>query len=477
MKQLFLTLAALWLLAPPAAAQPTPPPDSTAKKPDPPAFNLLRARERYDYLLDPATSPYQPDFLDPIKYVPLNAARTNYLTLGGQIRVRYEQFNNRFFRSGSEGYYLQRLSLHAALRLTPYVRVFGELYHGYLSAAQPEVTESDQLDVHQAFVELHAPLAHDGELSLTTGRQELAFGVSRLVGLREGPNIRRSFDAVRGQVRVGATSVQAFYGVEVQSRFGVFDNGVTLFERPVPAPQLWGIYSQFKIPGVGGQNELYYLGFRSQFSRYDNAAGPETRHTFGLRRFGMMGTVWRYNTELVVQTGTVGTQPATGWALETDWHYLLNHARLNPEIGARLNLVSGDQHADDGRLQTFNTLFTNPAYYSLAATLVPVNLMELSPSFSFKPTPAMSVMLEWALFYRYSTADGIYMPPRLLLRSGQGTNARFIGHQPSLTYTYNISHHLGAGLLASYFITGPFIAATGETGNLLYVAPTLSFTF
>ena len=222
----------------------------------------------------PGHQPYQPDWLDPIKYVPLNAARTNYLTLGGQVRVRYEHFNHRFFEAGSEGYYSQRLALHAALRLTPYVRVFGELYHGYISAAEPEVVESDRLDVHQAFVELHAPLAHDGELSLTTGRQELAFGISRLVGLREGPNIRRSFDAVRGQMRVGETTVQAFYGAEVQPHLGMFDNRVTVFERPVPAPRLWGGYSQFKIPGRRGPGtSCTTWAFTARFSRYDNGAG------------------------------------------------------------------------------------------------------------------------------------------------------------------------------------------------------------
>ena len=204
----------------------------------------------------------------------------------------------------------------------------------------------------------------------------------------------------------------------------------------------------------------------------------ETRHTFGLRRFGSVKQqVWRYNTELMFQTGTVGEQSATGWALETDWHYVVPRARLSPEIGARLNLVSGDQHRDDGRLQTFNTLFTNPAYYGLAATLVPINLLEVSPSFTFKPTPAMNVFLEWAFFYRYSTADGIYTPPRQVLRSGRGTDARFIGHQLGLNYTYDISHHLGAELRASYFIAGPFIAATGADGNILHVAPALIYTF
>ena len=47
------------------------------------------------------------------------------------------------------------------------------------------------------FAEYKTSLSETSKLSFRLGRQEMGFGVSRLVGIREGPNVRRSFDAAR----------------------------------------------------------------------------------------------------------------------------------------------------------------------------------------------------------------------------------------------------------------------------------------
>jgi len=54
---------------------------------EPPPFKQLRYDENYSYLRD---STRRADFLDPIKFIPLNANRSWYLTLGGEVRERYE---------------------------------------------------------------------------------------------------------------------------------------------------------------------------------------------------------------------------------------------------------------------------------------------------------------------------------------------------------------------------------------------------
>jgi hypothetical protein len=51
--------------------------------------------------------------------------------------------------------------------------------------------------VHQAFVEVKLPNAADSVFHLRVGRQEINLGSSRLVGIREGPNVRQSYDGGR----------------------------------------------------------------------------------------------------------------------------------------------------------------------------------------------------------------------------------------------------------------------------------------
>ncbi len=67
--------------APSAAAPPTP---------KPPPFRLFRYDEDYSYLADPTR---RTNFLDSIKYIPLDDDHTLVLSLGGEARTRYEYFS------------------------------------------------------------------------------------------------------------------------------------------------------------------------------------------------------------------------------------------------------------------------------------------------------------------------------------------------------------------------------------------------
>src|SRR5205814_3483420 len=90
--------------------------DSTLPTSAPP-FKQLRYNENYAYLRD--TSRHS-DYLDAIKFIPLNTNRDWYLTLGGEIRERYESYHNSLWGRGPQddnGYLLQRYMVHADAHL------------------------------------------------------------------------------------------------------------------------------------------------------------------------------------------------------------------------------------------------------------------------------------------------------------------------------------------------------------------------
>ena len=130
--------------------------------------------------------------------MPLNKKKDVYLSFGGQIRPRFELYSNRFWEGEVDPkFYSQRLAFHTDLHIGKYLRVFTELYHGYTSHER-EFVENDEIDLHQAFLEICLPFTDaKTKLSFLLGRQELAYGSARLIGFREGPNIRRTFDATR----------------------------------------------------------------------------------------------------------------------------------------------------------------------------------------------------------------------------------------------------------------------------------------
>src|SRR5277367_2600662 len=57
----------------------------------PPAYQVLRFRENYGYLSDPAL---RQDAFDPLKYIQLGNDTNYFLTLGGEVRERFEGMNN-----------------------------------------------------------------------------------------------------------------------------------------------------------------------------------------------------------------------------------------------------------------------------------------------------------------------------------------------------------------------------------------------
>src|SRR5437867_3899147 len=85
--------------------------DSTLPTSAPP-FKQLRYDENYRYLRDPAG---RADYLDALKFITLNTSRDWYLTLGGEIRERYEYYHNSFWGRGPQddnGYLLRRREGH-----------------------------------------------------------------------------------------------------------------------------------------------------------------------------------------------------------------------------------------------------------------------------------------------------------------------------------------------------------------------------
>lgn len=442
----------------------------------PPSLLTQRANENYEYLRDTAENAYQKGFADKLKFISLNANRTVYLTIGGEYRVRYEATVNQDYTTKHDAYFSQRAAFHTNWVLGKYVRLFGELYHGY-TTEKDRLFQSDEISLHQGFIEFKIPLDEEQQFSLRVGRQEKEFGASRLVGLRNGPNVRRTFDLGSLTYTKGQTSIEVLYGNEVNPQFGSFDNKSGIFDDAITNPTIWGIYTQFDLNKLQGSNELYYIGFNSPFSVFNDVMGEETRHAIGLRRFGKIGRKASYNSEIIYQFGELGDSDISAINFEADWKQVINRKKWTPIIGLKLDWSTGDRELADGKLQTFNPMFVNPAIYSLAGVNTPANLTSIHPSLTFVPAKGLSIYLEYALFYRTSKIDGLYAPPRFQSRASEGISNRHIGDTVGLITTYNLNRNISFTLISSYFIAGGFIKESGESESIFYIAPTADFKF
>jgi Alginate export len=459
------------LFAPSSLAQTTP--SSQTAPSAPPSYKQLRYEEDWSFLRDPTR---RADVLDRIKYIPLGDKEDWYLTIGGEARMQYERFGNPGWGRGPEdggGYLLQRYMLHADLHLGDRARVFFQIKSGLENGRTggPRPVDEDKLDVHQAFVDVALPSGAERPLVIRVGRQELLFGSARLIGPRDGPNVRQSFDGLRASFQSGAWRVNGFVAKPVETRIGLFD------DAPDHAQTFWGMYAARPFALLpNGKVDLYYLGTDRKRARFDQGTAREIRHSIGARLWGEK-QAWDYNCELVYQLGKFGRGNILAWTVGSDIGYTFRSAQFRPRLGLKADIASGDRNRSDRNLQTFNALFPRGQYFGDAGLIGLANLMDVHPSADIHITDRMAVKGDWAFFWRESKRDGIYGNGIDLLRSGQTSRARYIGSQPSLLLEWKANRHVTFETSWTYFFAGQFLKETMPGRNLDYITARVTYKF
>ena len=438
----------------------------------PPPYALNRSNEDYRYLRDPAN---RTDFWDPVKYVPLGQSPDWYLSLGGEARERYEYFNHPNWGQDPQdhGYFLQRYFLHGDLHMGEHVRLFSQLQSsmedGRAGGARP--TDLDELDVHQLFLDVRFGLPAHASLTVRSGRQELAYGSQRLISVREGPNVRQSFDGFRVIYRGEDVQIDGFATKPAQTNRYVFDDG------PDNTKALWGTYAVLPFPPFPQANiDLYYLGLFRRKAGFDQGSARETRHSVGTR-------LWRtaapldYNFEALYQWGSFGNGDISAWTVASDTGYTFTALPLRPRVGLRADIASGDEDPNNPDLQTFNPLFPKGAYFSEAGLIGPANFIDLNPCLDLHLTPHTTLIFDWDFFWRESTRDGLYNNAVVLIRSGRTSDARYIGSMAQAQLFWDIDRHLSFVAIYGHFFAGRFLRETGPGEDVDYVTTWLTYKF
>jgi hypothetical protein len=361
-----------------------------------PNFSKLRQDEDWSPLRDPAQ---RRSTLDALKFIPLNRDGSVYLSLGGELRERYEYTHNPAWGDDPQdrrGVFLQRYILHGDLHLGQHVRLFAQLLSGLESgrAGPAGPPDENRLDLQQAFIDLTVDSPMQGLATLRLGRQEMSYGSARLIDVREGPNVRRKFDGVRLSVDAAGWRVDGFTVRPAFDKVGTFD------DRTDRDRALWGAYAVGKPSWLpAGAIDLYYLGFHDKAGRYVQATGRETRHTIGARLWGEHAG-WDWNVELAGQAGKFNGSDIRAWTVASEIGRRWIDTPLKPRVALGANIASGDRNANDRRLGTFNPLFPRGSYFDELALLGPRNFVNLHPFVTIWPRDDVSITADWDFFWR-----------------------------------------------------------------------------
>ncbi|UMQ42260.1 alginate export family protein [Chryseobacterium sp. Y16C] len=412
------------------------------------SFKLLRYDENYEYLKD-STKSY-----DKIKYLPLNEKKDIYLSLGGEARFEYVDFNNEDWgrlNIGHNDFFLQRYDLHADWHFGENFRIFSQIRSALQNGRKngSRGIDEDQLNIQNLFLDAGLVNKEDQKLILRLGRQELDYGSGRLISVREGPNARLSFTGAKIMYSSKNISVDAFAMMADSVRTGVFDNTVS------KQLNLWGLYSKIIIPEAGNL-DLYYLGIRRDESVFEAGTAREKRHTVG-GRLWKYGGGFIYNLEAAYQFGRFGNEKISAWTGSIDIGYLFENFIFRPSINLRNDYISGDHSKNDGKLNTFNPLYPKGGYFGFSPQVGPVNLIDIHPYMTLDLTSKLKMQMDVVFNWRYSLNDGVYRPSGALSRPGSSSDERYIGTAYLMSFTYNFNKHFSLVSGLQYFHKGPFI--------------------
>jgi hypothetical protein len=418
------------------------------------SFSLLRQNDKI--LIKESNS-----FYDNLKSFKLS--ENSILNFGGSYRFQTEAFINEQFNATIEketdAWYLHRLMLHGHLKIGNQLELFGELNSSLIHSKENIIpVDKDELSVNQLFVKYHI----NKNWSVLVGRQNIRLGSGRLIDVREGPNVRLSFDMIQLSFVDENTKIQSFYSIPVKQVSGVFDN--TSLESNESLSALYWTQNWSNKTST----DFYFLYKKEENKIWSSGFGDDERFSLGLRHFGNWNG-FTYNNEFVYQFGKFENQNISAWTAS----FNIERQFLFGDIGVKTELISGD--GKNRALNTFDGLYPRGAYFGRVARFGPSNLIDFHPYYNTK-IGKFNLEFDYVAFWRYSTFDGIY-GPSLMLDYPSINNKSFIGHQFGGIVSYEINNFLSVELESNIIIPGAFLQESNLNDNLYHFVLTTELKF
>jgi hypothetical protein len=417
-----------------------------------------------------------------------------------QDRLRFEYRNNNFdFNSDvdsltDDSWLLNRFRIGVAIKPVDWLKIYaqGQDSREWFSD-RPKIPGAmgaegdDQFDLRQAYVQLGPK-----SVNATIGRQTLAYGDERLVGIGEWNNFTRTFDAAKLHYEHGKFSVDVFSSTVVYILRDEFDYSDLFNGAETHRDQVFsGIYgSTTAVDPLTMDFYALVLDERNPTVILQGITYPGTSLSIpGTRSdFVTLGTRlkadpkklngWEYEGEFAFQAGQVSDLDLTAFAAHIGGGYNFK-CPWSPRLFAEYNYASGDHNSTDGDIETFQNLFpSNHPRYGFMDLFSWQNLHNPELSFKVKPWKQVSVETDFHWFWLADTNDAWY-------RANGTTRVRpitpgapnYVGSEIDLLITYQPVKFLVFWAGYSHFFAGSYVSATGpsDDADFGYVQATISF--
>lgn len=436
--------------------------------PQRPSIMFNRWQENWSVLANPKVlrKPF-----DELKYIPLSKTNPKtYLSLGINLRERFESNDAVNFSVGNsvpQSYVISRFETHADLRIANQLQAFVQLQNDnapWKTIITP--VDQDRLDLEQGFVALVEPI-NNGTFKFRVGRQQYAFDLQRFVSVRDGPNVRLSYDAIWGDYEHGPWRYISFY-----SRPVVVQNLRAFDDYSSSHYTFSGFRIERKVKVLGKVNS-YVAHFKQDNVKYVSVSGNERRNILDARIVGL-GAAFDWDLELMGQEGSIANKKIRAWALGSRSGYTIKKLAWQPRIGMQIDAASGNHHKNNNTLGTFNPLFPNGYYVTLSGYTGYSNFIHLKSALTVKPRPSLTAMIAAAALWRETTTDAIYTQPLIPVPGTAGEGSKYTGNYYQIRFDWLMSYNFTSALEFVHFQVAEAIAAVGGR-NSDYVGVEIKF--
>ncbi len=401
---------------------------------------------------------------------PVNNALPSWLKLGAELRGRAEAPAGAGFTGGNDdGYYLHRLRLNGAIQPNHRLRLFIQAQDFQALGISRQLVPAgfvNTLDLRQAYLDIGADT---GPLTLRVGRQEMAFGEGRLVGVASWGNTGRSSDAIRLTLRGSGARADLLAAALVPVKDGQFDH-------PRPPDGFYGVYAVFDglISAAVLEPLLLWKSAAHTFTEA-GSGGDLGMRTAGARWFGNLPRRLDYNVEMAFQTRHAGSDPIRAWA----GHWALTYAALPDRplfLLGESNYASADRDPSDGRRGTFAQLYpTNHPHFGTADRVGWRNLHDLMSGLEWKPARQWRLKFDWHNFWLADRRDAFYTEAGAVFVRNPEAAASRVGWELDFQPDGQFSERLQLGVGYAHFSPGPYLKQSGVGGRFRY--PYLMWTY
>lgn len=397
----------------------------------------------------------------------------SWLHVRAELRERVEGFDGLgYIESRQDLYYLTRLRLNASV--TPSKNYSFQAQVQAADVAKKTVGPTGPpfdapFDLRLGFADLGSA---QSRMAVRVGRQELAYGDQRLVGHVSWLNAARTFDGAKVTMRRKGLQLDVF-GTSVvrilEDEFDKSGNGNVFAGAYATATSL--------VPNGVVEPYAFWRQDRD-LPAESGTRGTLSQTTVGVRWVGRLPNNVEYNTDTILQGGSLATDSVRTWA----GHYQLRSpaaGRLAFRVSSEFNYASGDKDPTDGVRGTFDQLYPTPHdKYGLSDQVGLRNIRHVRAGVELTPFKGWPFVVNYHSWWLTEKRDGLYNAGgSLVARVPGGAAASHVGQEFDIQATRAITPQLQLAAGYAHIAPGAFLreATPGASYSQPYVMATYVF--